>query len=1846
MTGIEIRNTSASASAPEAPQKMDRATPKQAHATARQHKVKSGDRLVIEIDGQIFHGDTKNLPQIKKAQLIKKGKNLVVVVDDVPEVELVDFYIETNVSLEGSHWTWAADAGLQNAGQDTVTATSKAQALAISETSSLASNSHIAADISVATESPSAAIAGMSGLTKMFAALGGTLALVAASSGRATEDVVKQAFATVKGFLTLGPVTNASELTVEIYDDKGNLIGTAPLKFDGSFEVTLSTNYSGNVLVKIKDAGVGEDYRDEATGEKKDISLDGMRAVGTVTAGKETTIQITPISELAVRKLGLEGNKSEGKKNADFTAASKEALESLGFDSKSFDVFSDKPIPVIDKDGQPQHGNAYGAALAALSAYEEASHKTTEQVLNEVSGGTGKSPFDMANPSINKWGNLEARDQGNANKTLNENVVRQVLELTTGVKIPEEKIAVVLDRVQEPGQSVDTIDRLKELADTTSPSLDTVVVNENQLVLTFSEDVIEQNLPGTDAFSVTLTNDAGRPVGVERITRSPDHPGQIILTLTEAIKHGHTVSVSYTTTSPSHVSNTNSAIQDAVGNDVANFAHQSVRNNTLNTPPVLSAGSGHIAGEVYEDTTETIVISDVVRGVITDADYGAQGGMAITAVNTASGVLQYTLDGSTWKAVPAVSLETALLLPASATASLRFTPAKDYSGKIADIFTFKAWDQTEGVSGTQANTTATESNAFSAQAMAVSRMVNPVNDAPVLISGTLPTFTAVNEDSSNTTGTSLGLGGVSYGAGASNESSQTLTVTITRIPDFITLWKADGTQVLANTGAITLADLQGLQYKTVANASGTGSVTWTVNDGGGTANGGVDTLTGQSLSVTVNAVNEAPTSADGSRVITDTSSITLSIGDFVLTDPDGRHALLNVIISQLPSFGELRLSGQSITAGQSISSSDIANGLLTYQPVAGESASFKLKVQDNGGTTHGGVDTSAAYTFTLSRAPVVQSLTVSDSTIDGNNTAKLGKHGEALAFELTFSEAVTTTGNLTAVFTVGGVDVTATATAITDVNGARTIAFSGGTVPASVSGSFSLKSLTVADSGAIRGVTTDQLVNLPLLEGAVTDTGYTVDNTPPEISTTTFQVAENSTAFTTSGVLKTNMDGEAVTWRLGTGADTGMFLLAADGKTLQLREGKNFETPASAAGSNAYTVNVIATDAAGNEKAQNITVNVTDINEPPMASNLNAAENYTEDTPLLLTDMVVSDADANATVTVTLTLSNLNAGTLNTGTSGEVTSTYNAATGMWTASGRVADVNTLLAALTFTPKANFNGSFSMDTSVSDGTNVITGSKTFTGTAVNDAPTATNATLQAIEDTHLVLTPEHFGFADTADAPSSNELLNVIITELPGQGTLLLNGQPVSMGVANVGAVISKTDIANGHLVFRAAENANGTGYASLQFKVQDDGGPANSGSNTSTTHTLTLDVQAVNDTPTCSYNDLPITWHKNGDSVDLREFFNDAENGADGLTYLSTSLPNGIAFNSDGFTITGSPTITGTASFTVTATDRGGLFVTKTFNIDVVDAPIISSTLNRVDNLDVRSDLVLSISEAVVWSVGTHTFTITNTANTSTGIIKNGFRTENIDHTQTITVVVGQDGNVTSMTGGSVTINEQGKIVINAMCDLDLSNNYTLDVSDGAFKSSASAQAAQHFETVSFSTVTPGALLISGASAAAQSQMMNKLTGATETTHSLKWLDVTGVGTPSEHTYEQLSAADGDYAFVMKDIDPNPGDVAITDTYIQFNDFGANDLVYIDNQEVQDPVEEQTALAANMFTGGNGTTADPLSATVRGSSLGSSINVVMDPSVNFSNDELLGGNCLLDTWLKNGWSQTGGVIIA
>src|SRR5215210_24534 len=135
------------------------------------------------------------------------------------------------------------------------------------------------------------------------------------------------------------------------------------------------------------------------------------------------------------------------------------------------------------------------------------------------------------------------------------------------------------------------------------------------------------------------------------------------------------------------------------------------------------------------------------------------------------------------------------------------------------------------------------------------------------------------------------------------------------------------------------------------------------------------------------------------------------------------------------------------------------------------------------------------------------------------------------------------------------------------------------------------------------------------------------------------------------------------------------------------------------------------------------------------------------------------------------------------------------------------------------------------------------------TAVNDAPAGTNTTVTAVEDTQYVFSAANFGFTDPNDSPA-NALSAVKITTIPGVGSLTLSGVAVTAAQS-----ISVANITAGNLKFTPSANANGTGYASFTFQVQDDGGTANGGVDLdASANSMTVNVTAVNDAPAGTNN--------------------------------------------------------------------------------------------------------------------------------------------------------------------------------------------------------------------------------------------------------------------------------------------------------------------------------------------------------------------------------------------------------
>jgi len=465
---------------------------------------------------------------------------------------------------------------------------------------------------------------------------------------------------------------------------------------------------------------------------------------------------------------------------------------------------------------------------------------------------------------------------------------------------------------------------------------------------------------------------------------------------------------------------------------------------------------------------------------ITDSDTGAVAGVAITAADT-NGSWFYTIDGgTTWNPLGTVSGTNARLLSADANTRIYFQPTTaNYNGLISNAITFRAWDQMAGANGGIADTTINGgSTAFSTATDTAAITVTPVNDIP---SFTATNPTAVNEDSGAQTVTNW----ATFNAGATNESTQTATYTVSNI----------GTPGLF--GTVPAIDPNGnLTYTPAADANGTSTFDVKVQDSGGTANGGVDTSTTKTFTITVNSVNDKPSFSNaGNQTLTAWTNTAQTVIPWV-----------NSV-----TFGPADESGQKVL-NYTVTNNDntlfttqpsvATDGTLTYTPSGKPGiATVNVQLQDDGGTANSGVDLSDIATFDITIPAPKVNLTAS------TNTA---------------SEAGTTA-------------ITFTATAEGNVVGAQTVNFAltGTASDADFTGAIPTQ-ITIPD-GSSTGQVTITVNDDFLVEGTETatltisnpSTGIALGTTTNQSVTITDNDTANITVTPTTGLTTTEAGGKA-----------------------------------------------------------------------------------------------------------------------------------------------------------------------------------------------------------------------------------------------------------------------------------------------------------------------------------------------------------------------------------------------------------------------------------------------------------------------------------------------------------------------------------------------------------------------------------------------------------------------------------------------------------------------------------------------------------------------------------------------
>lgn len=263
------------------------------------------------------------------------------------------------------------------------------------------------------------------------------------------------------------------------------------------------------------------------------------------------------------------------------------------------------------------------------------------------------------------------------------------------------------------------------------------------------------------------------------------------------------------------------------------------------------------------------------------------------------------------------------------------------------------------------------------------------------------------------------------------------------------------------------------------------------------------------------------------------------------------------------------------------------------------------------------------------------------------------------------------------------------------------------------------------------------------------------------------------------------------------------------------------------------TVSITVSDGQAND-AVDVSVAVTAVNDAPQLAGLITDASFTEDTAanLDLSASTLSDVDTTGSVTLTLTAS---AGSLSASSGGGVTVGGSTTTAL-TLTGTIADIDTFLngANITHAPGENLAGNDAATVSLSindGGTDTDLGSVNIDITPVNDAPTAADDTVNISYNGTHTFTAADFGFSDV---DTGDSLQSVRIDTVPAAGILTLNGNAVSNG-----DVISSADINATLLQFSPSSGESGSGYATLQFTVNDGTVFADA------SNTLTFDVAAA-----------------------------------------------------------------------------------------------------------------------------------------------------------------------------------------------------------------------------------------------------------------------------------------------------------------------------------------------------------------------------------------------------------------
>ena len=825
------------------------------------------------------------------------------------------------------------------------------------------------------------------------------------------------------------------------------------------------------------------------------------------------------------------------------------------------------------------------------------------------------------------------------------------------------------------------------------------------------------------------------------------------------------------------------------------------------------------------------------------------------------------------------------------------------------------------------------------------------------------------------------------------------------------------TAVSASAGAASVNANGDVLYTPPADFNGPVTLNYTVSDG----NGGTDSA---SVSVTVNAVNDAPVANPDSGTANEDTTVTI---DVLTNDTDVDGDTLSITDATSPN-GSVTFSGNNITYTPTADFNGATTVTYTISDGAGGTASGTVTINvSNINDAPVASDDSAT---TNEDTAVVINVLANDTDIDND--------------ALSVSSVSATNGS--AVVNGGG-NVVFTPAA--DYNGSATVTYTvtdgnGGSDNASVSVSIAAVNDNPIANPDTASVNEDESVSINVLANDTDVDGDTLSVANASVTAGSVQVVGNQVNYTPDA----DFNGSAtITYTIEDGAGgSANSTVAVTVVNVNDAPVANNDT-ASVDEDSSVVVNVIANDT----DVDNDTLELTAVNASTGTATINSDGNL----------LYTPDADYNGAATVTYTVSDGNSGS----DSATVSITVNPVNDNPVAAadtGNVQEDETVIInalandsdidgdslqlsaasssqgtatitgdnTLSFTPSADFNGTATISYSVSDGAGGSASSTvTVTVAPVNDAPVANDDAEKVTEDSSVTLSvlendtdvdndtlsvtsasasegtitvnannsvtytpPADFDGAATAtytisdgnggtatasisftvegvnDAPIALDDTAVVDEDASVTVAVLANDSDIDEDVLSVSAASS----AQGSVVITAdsqvtfSPNADFNGEATVSYTVSDGNGATD-------TATITVTVNPVNDTPVTVDDTAAV---EEDGSVVTDVLANDSDIDEDVLTISDVTVDEGsVTIQGGQVSYTPDENFNGTATITYTVSDGNGATAIGTLVVTVSavnDAPTLTDfTAATNQNEALTIDVIANVED--VDTEDTHT---------------------------------------------------------------------------------------------------------------------------------------------------------------------------------------------------------------------------------------------------------------------------------